>query len=73
MSPRDKRCLTYEEAMEDDDIPYDEEERSDGGTTQNVADLGMLGDVLLDILDELCRMHELLRQLGERGFQASQP
>lgn len=69
MSP--KRIWPSDEEHGNDMYEDPEECLSDGETTQNVADLGMLGDVLLDILDELCRMHELLRQRMEPGFRVS--
>lgn len=66
MSP--KRVWPSDEEQPSDMYEEPEECLSEGGdTTQNVADLGMLGDVLLDILDELCRLHELLRQRMEPG------
>lgn len=69
MSP--KRVWPTDEEPENDMYDEAEECLSDGETTQNVADLGMLGDVLLDILDELCRLHELLRQHMVPGSRTS--
>lgn len=70
MSP--KRVWPSDEDKQDDMYDDPEECLSDGdATTQNAADLGMVGDVLLDILDELCQVRELLRQLMERGCLAS--
>lgn len=70
MSP--KRVWPIDEEQQDGMYDDAEECLSEGGdTTQNVADLGMLGDVLLDILDELCRLHELLRQHMVPGFRTS--
>lgn len=69
MSP--KRGWPTDEEQQDDMYDDPEECLSDGDTTQRDVNLGMLGDVLLDILDELCQMHELLRQLTERGCRPS--
>lgn len=71
MSPRDKRCTFDDEAMRDDEYPSDEEPQDDA--TRSVADFGMVGDVLLDILDELSQMHELLRQLLGTMSQTQRP
>lgn len=69
-----KRVWPTDEEQSSDMYDDPEECLSDGdATTQNVADLGMLGDVLLDILDELCRLHELLRQRTAPGYLPSQP
>lgn len=68
MSPRAKRCTFEDGIMEDeDDFPSDEEPQDDA--TRSVVDLGMLGDVLLDILDELCQVRELLAQYLGNGSQ----
>lgn len=70
MSPRAKRCTFEDGIMDDaDDFPSDEEPQDDA--TRSVADLGMLGDVLLDILDELCQVRELLAQYWANGFQTT--
>lgn len=70
MSPRAKRCTFEDGIMDDvDDFPSDEEPQDDA--TRSVADLGMLGDVLLDILDELCQVRELLAQYLGSGSQTT--
>lgn len=63
-----KRCLTYDE--EDGDF-IAEDDHSTGDDTTNVGELSMLGDVLLDILDELCQVRELLHQHMARGSRPS--
>lgn len=73
MSPF-KREWPIDEEQQDDMLDDQDECLSEGGdTVTNVGDLGMLGDVLLDILDELSRLHELLRRHMEHGSRVSVP
>lgn len=62
----DKRWLT----SDTDDVAIQEDDDHTEGEITRDAELHMLGDVLLDILDELCQMHELLRQRSGTMSQA---
>lgn len=60
MSPSAKRWPTDEEYISDEESQDDQ--CTESGATTNVGTLDALTDVLLDILDELCQVHELLRR-----------